>query len=581
MKTKYLASFLLTLFSLQFSAQEFDETFLKSLPADIASDLIERTNQKEIAEQPVYRRSSTFVDKPKFNNIKSNRFGINIFSMMQTSFMPINEPNLDDSYILDFGDEIEIQLIGSESSVTKHLIKRDGSINIKDIGKIFISGLSINNASSLIKTKINQSYIGVEAFISLTNIRDIQVIIAGDVYNPGPYSINGNSNIFNALSIAGGPTEMGSFRKINLVRDNQKIESIDLYDTFIHGRSVLKTRLRSGDIIFVQPVQNLITVSGAVKRPGVYELNENQTLDDALLYANGLTSFSDNENIKLDRVLDKKISSIKIQNISQFKNIKNNDSDRIFIRKIPFRNVTIQGAVTNPGIYLMNEGDTIQDVVIKAGGYTPNAYSYGGIYENVNAKAINKAAVEKLYFDLLDNLIKLSQEAMISNIDMTPVIALANQLKNSEPNGRIVTSFELDEEYIDNITYVEEGDVITIPEKTNQIFLYGAIKSDGAVAYKEKAKIDFYINQKGGFLDDADLDNIYVMHPNGITKSIAINKNIFTRQVLNEELYPGSVIYIPRKLDDTITSRLSTQAYASILANIGLTIASIASINKN
>jgi hypothetical protein len=71
------------------------------------------------------------------------------------------------------------------------------------------------------------------------------------------------------------------------------------------------------------------------------------------------------------------------------------------------------------------------------------------------------------------------------------------------------------------------------------------------------------------------------MHPNGITKSIAINKNIFTRQVLNEELYPGSVIYIPRKLDDTITSRLSTQAYASILANIGLTIASIASINKN
>ena len=133
--------------------------------------------------------------------------------------MPINEPNFDSSYILDYGDELEIQLIGQKSFIEKIAIKRDGSISIEDVGKIFVGGQSLADAVKMIKAKVNQLFIGSEAYVSLTNVRDIQIIVAGNVYSPGSYTINGNSNIFHALSVAGGPSEAGSYRSINLLRN--------------------------------------------------------------------------------------------------------------------------------------------------------------------------------------------------------------------------------------------------------------------------------------------------------------------------------------------------------------------------
>ena len=124
--------------------------------------------------------------------------------------MPINEPNLNSTYILDFGDVIEIQIIGQEDSIQEYIINRDGSINISDLGKIVLSGLSLNEASSLIKNKVKNIYIGTEAFITLKNIRDISILISENAYNPGIYTLNGNSNMLHALTMAGGINEFGS-----------------------------------------------------------------------------------------------------------------------------------------------------------------------------------------------------------------------------------------------------------------------------------------------------------------------------------------------------------------------------------
>ena len=96
--------------------------------------------------------------------------------------------------------------------------------------------------------------------------------MAGNVYNPGPYTLNGNSNMFHALVMAGGPSESGSFRSIKLIRNNEVIETMDLYQTFIYAKYNFNTRLRSGDMIFVNPVNNILNVNGGVKRPGEYEL---------------------------------------------------------------------------------------------------------------------------------------------------------------------------------------------------------------------------------------------------------------------------------------------------------------------
>ena len=166
-------------------------------------------------------------------------------------------------------------------------ISRSGSINLPEIGIINIAGQTLNDASRLIHAKVKESYIGTEAFVSLENIRDINVMIAGNVFNPGVYTLSGNSNALQALVIAGGINQQGSYREINLKRNNQTIETIDIYDYLIFGNSSVLTRLRSGDLIFVEKSKNIVSISGAVKRPTSYELKNNETLDDLVFLQMG------------------------------------------------------------------------------------------------------------------------------------------------------------------------------------------------------------------------------------------------------------------------------------------------------
>ena len=571
MKFKFYKSLLFfSLFPVLGFAQDFDQAFLASLPNDVRSDLIKRSEEKNISEAPQYRRSSTFVQKP---NVNSKRFGAKVFSLMQTTMMPINEPNFDDSYFLDFGDQLQLQLIGQESSISKLNIQRDGSINIEDIGKIFISGLSLKDATALIKSKINESFIGVDAFVTLINIRDIQVILAGSVYNPGTYTLNGNSNIFHALNIAGGPSEFGSFRSIDLVRNNKILESIDLYQTFIFAKSSFKTRLRSGDIVFVNPVRNIVTLNGAFKRTGDYELLDGENLSSAIFFGNGITKYADLSNIKLERVLEGKIKPISIVNVSQFKNIKVKDGDSIFVRSVPFRSIEVVGAVVNPGSYRMSEGDTIFDAISTAGGYTKNAYPFGGVYENESTKKINLMAISSLYKDFLDSLLSLSQQSP-GGSDFSSIISITEQLKNTPASGRVVADF-INKEQKQPIL-IQDGDKITIPEYSNQIYIYGEVSSEGPAIFKKGENIEYYLAKKGGLTKNANLKSVYILQPNGETKKIAFNKNIFNKQAATVEISSGSIIFIPRKATNNYASVLSAQAYAAILGNVGVTLASLA-----
>jgi protein involved in polysaccharide export with SLBB domain len=137
-------------------SQELDEAYLASLPESVREDVLDKMAEREVKDTPAYRRPSSMINKPAEG---SSRFGAQIFDMMQTSFMPINEPNFDSSYVLDFGDTLEIQLIGQKNSIDELSVKRDGSINIPEIGKIFVAGLSLEATNALIKNKISNAYI--------------------------------------------------------------------------------------------------------------------------------------------------------------------------------------------------------------------------------------------------------------------------------------------------------------------------------------------------------------------------------------------------------------------------------------
>ena len=299
MKNKIIL--MLSLFAItSLYSQELDQRFLDSMPEDIKKDLIEKNAKQGLKSKENYKPylySSKLNQAEELIKLKERLeldlielerrinseddliiddglklFGSDFFNTFQTSFMPTNEPNPGSDYYLDTGDVLNIQMVGQKDTIDDFIIDGSGSISLEDIGKVSIAGMSLGEASSLLKSKINSAYIGTDAFISLSEIRDVNVLVTGNAKNPGIYTFTGNSNILHAITAAGGVSKFGSYREINLIRNNKVIESLDVYDLLINGQYNIKKRLRSGDVVFVEARKSIVAIDGAVYRPAKYEV---------------------------------------------------------------------------------------------------------------------------------------------------------------------------------------------------------------------------------------------------------------------------------------------------------------------
>ena len=586
------------------NAQALDPEFLESLPDDIRKDIQENNMRKQDGTAENYRpyiyssklsKAETFLklkdrlekdllemerrldsDNPIDLNEDLIVYGSDFFNTFQTSFMPTNEPNPDSGYMLDVGDVLEVQFVGPNEYEEELLINSDGSVSLPDIGKLVVAGLSLNDASQLIKSKVNSMFIGTEAFISLTEIRDVNILVTGNAENPGIYTLTGNSNILHALSAAGGISEFGSLREINLVRDNVIVETLDIYDLLIEGKYNIQKRLRSGDVVFVEARKNIITIDGAVNRPSKYEALDDQKLISIIEYANGINRTADLENISLERMVDGSLKTIAVPNDSYFEAIDVQDGDSIYIREYPYREAKISGAVLKPGTYTMAAGQTISDLIKKAGGYTENAYQFGAIYLNEDAKKVNELSKEILYQEFLDNIIAASQQG--GNVDLSPIVKLTEKLNNTDSNGRVV--IDLLNDTTIGLYSVKEGDELFVPEKNNVVYVYGETSTEGAVMFSENQDVEFFVEKSGGYKKFADNESIYILHPNGESQLYRSKRNIFESSPKTEiRIYPGSIIFVPRELDESAPRRLAAQAYVSILGNLGIALASLSAIN--
>ena len=607
MKTTKLA-ILFTLISVSLHAQELDQKFMNSLPDDIRKDLENKNEMQVKKTDETYRPylySSKLSQAEELLSLKDrleqdlldlNRrlnsgenltiskelklYGADFFNTFQTSFMPINEPNPDSGYMLDVGDILQIQMVGQNAYIEDFLISSDGSINIPDIGKIIVAGLSLNDTSKLIKSKVNLALIGTEAFISLSEIRDVNILVTGNAQNPGIYTLSGNSNILHAISAAGGISEFGSLREINLLRDNIIVESLDVYDLLIEGQYNLKKRLRSGDVIFIEARKNIITIDGAINRPAKYEALYGQKLINIIEYANGINRIADLENISLERMVDGQLKTIPVPNDSYFEAINVQDGDSINIREYPYRQAKISGAVLKPGSYTMAAGQTLNDLILKAGGYTDNAYKFGAIYLNEDAELINEQSKEILYQEFLDNIIAISQQNIGGYFDLTPIVKLTGEIKNTAPNGRVVIDL-LNDSSID-LYNIKEGDELFVPERNNVVYVYGEISTEGAVMYSDNQDVEYFVEKSGGYKKFADNASIYILHPNGESQLYRSKRSIFESSPKSEiKIYPGSIIFVPKALDESAPRRIAAQAYVSILGNLGIALASLSAISDD
>ena len=218
-------------------------------------------------------------------------------------------------------------------------------------------------------------------FITLAELRDINILIVGGVDFPGMYTVSGNSNILSALDMAGGPSDNGSYRSIFLKRNNEVIFEYDLYDVFINGNINFSHTLQAGDVILINPKGKEIAVSGGVNNPAYYEIKSGETLFDAINFAK-LSENSNKNLITVERRLPDKTNIFTTTfEGSKSLNVMNSDNvliDFINVKNNPLKSVEIKGEVINPGIYSLLAEDSLSKLIQRAGGFRKNAYPFAG-----------------------------------------------------------------------------------------------------------------------------------------------------------------------------------------------------------
>lgn len=228
-------------------------------------------------------------------------FGYDLFAGSPTTFAPVTEIPVPTDYTLGPGDVLRVQLWGKENQILELPISRDGSISFPDSGPMNLAGLSFEEARQQIRKRVSEQYIGVEAAVTLGELRSMRVFVLGEARNPGSYTVSSLSTITNALYVSGGVKQNGSLRNVQHKRNGKLVGILDLYDLLLKGDSRADNRLQPGDVIFIPPVGKRAGIDGEVYRPALYELKGENTLEDLVSMAGGLTPQAYPQRVNIER----------------------------------------------------------------------------------------------------------------------------------------------------------------------------------------------------------------------------------------------------------------------------------------
>jgi polysaccharide biosynthesis/export protein len=296
-------------------------------------------------------------------------FGYNLFERGGTTLeIP---PNLavPDDYKLGPGDNISVFLWGRVEQEYSLAVDRQGAVFIPKVGEVPLWGVTLPQAERRIREKLATVFSDFQLSISLGKLKSIQVFVFGEVRYPGSYTVNSFSTMFSALYQAGGPTERGSLRRIKLIRNGTETAVVDLYQFLLFGKNVAGVALQSGDVIFADVVGKRVKVTGAVKRPAIYEIAGHETISDILSLAGGTTPSAYLEKVRIDRIADNDAYKVIDLNLTDSttssKSFAVDDGDEVFVESIYSlkQNVIyLEGGFRHPGIYQYREGLTMADL---------------------------------------------------------------------------------------------------------------------------------------------------------------------------------------------------------------------------
>lgn len=312
-------------------------------------------------------------------------YGHDIFTSRALTFEPNANLPTPENYVLGPGDEVIIEIWGANEASIRQTISPEGRITVAQIGPLYLNGLTIKKANDLVRQAFAQKYAGVmgdepmsDVSLTLGSIRTIQVNIFGEVSVPGTYRLSSFATVFHALYRAGGVTDLGTVRTINVIRNGKTIANVDIYPFVKTGDTKADIRLQDGDIINVPLYNNVVDINGNVKKPMYYELKEGETLAQLIDYAGGFTGDAYTQEVKVTRSTgrEREILNIAQANFSSFV-LEPGDVVAVSGMLDRYANrVEVTGSVFRPGIYeLGREIFTVKDLVDHAEGLLEDAFT--------------------------------------------------------------------------------------------------------------------------------------------------------------------------------------------------------------
>ena len=420
---------------------------------------------------------------------KKKVFGRDIFNNKDLTFEPAMNIATPQTYVLGPGDAVSVDVYGASQKTFDCTVSPDGQIVIEGFGPINVSGLTVAQAKARIKSTLGARYSSSRINLSLGQTRTITVNVMGEVKAPGTYTLSAFATVFHALYMAGGTSDLGTLRNINIYRNNRLISVCDIYDYILNGKMTGNVRLNDGDVISVGTYDCLVNISGKVKRPMFYEMKKNESVETLLKYAGGFAGDAYKKSVRINRKTGREYA---VFNVDEFdmSSFRIADGDSVSVDSILPRyenTVEIKGAVFRPGMYQMGESiNSVRTLIAHAEGLTEDAFTAHAVMHRM----------------------KEDRTLKVISVDVAGIMA-----------GRVAD------------IPLQENDVLFIPNKQESmtertITIQGEVQYPGIYKYADNETLEDFVLQAGGLLETASTVKVDVARRVGDTKSLTTDSII-------------------------------------------------------
>ena len=415
------------------------------------------------------------------NQARKKVFGRDIFNNKELSFEPNMNIATPQNYRLGPGDAVIIDIYGASQKTIQSTVSPDGEVTIEGYGPVNVSGLTVAQANARLRNTLGSRYRSSRVKLTVGQTKTIMVNVMGEVKAPGTYTLSAFATVFHALYMAGGTNDLGTLRNIKVYRNNRLVTVVDIYDYILNGKLTGNVRLSDNDVIVVGPYDCLVTVTGKVKRPMIYEMKKNESVNSILKYSGGFTGDAYKKSVRVNRKTGREYAVYNVEEFD-FSSFRVDDGDSISVDSILPRyanTVEVKGAVFRPGMYNLGEQvNSVRTLVEHAEGMTEDAFT-------------NRAVMHRM---------KKDRTLEVIAVDIAGIM-----------DGKVAD------------IPLKENDVLFIPTRQDKIqertiTIRGEVQYPGTYQYADNETIEDFVLQAGGLTDKASTVNV------SVSRRVADNK---------------------------------------------------------